>query len=54
MSTLKKLEMFDGTDVERCIDSFEFAAEMDGVEDEKIVSYLVIYLSGMATMSGKA
>ena len=49
MSSLKKLEMFDGTgDVERFIDRFEFAAEMDDVEDEKVASYLVMHLSGMA------
>ena len=49
MSALKKLEMFNGTgDVERFIDRFEFAAEMDDVENEKVASYLVMHLSGMA------
>ena len=49
MTAFKKLESFDGTeDVERFVDRFEFAVNVDELPDNKQASYLAMHLTGKA------
>lgn len=49
MAAFKKLEMFDGFgDVERFIDRFDFAVNVDELPAAKEASYLAMHLSGAA------
>ena len=49
MSMPKKLEMFDGTgDIQRFIDRFEFAKDVDEVKDVKTANDLVLHLNDIA------